>query len=357
MDWRCYSSPVHSAEFPLCHPLRRRKMPVAQLGNSVPKIEISCLTYHPEQTYRPRCTQRPITDYVRAEQSASLRHGYIPGFRSSGADNTHDPLPSAPGQGEALNVTTSLLESTFLHAQGIGPTTERRLWDAGATNWTSYLEMDDDRRPLTQLQKQMLTPVVRESLARLAEEDFEWFAQKLPAGEHWRAVPAFGHRIAFVDIETTGGNEPDDLTVVGVFDGRRMHQFIKGINMHQAPAALEDAALLVTFFGTGFDLPFLRKSFPGLRLPQIHVDLCYMLRRLGYRGGLKSIESQMGISRSSSTSGLGGWDAVRLWQEYQHGRARSLETLLAYNAEDVRNMSDLLAEGYRKLAGKTLHGE
>ena len=26
----------------------------------------------------------------------------------------------------------SVLESTFLHAQGIGPTTERRLWEAGA---------------------------------------------------------------------------------------------------------------------------------------------------------------------------------------------------------------------------------
>src|SRR5439155_24242701 len=127
--------------------------------------------------------------------------------------------------------------------------------------------------------------------------------------------------------------------------------------LEQLPEALEDAALLVTFFGTGFDIPFLRRSFPEMPLPQMHVDLCHLLRRLGYRGGLKSIETQMGIRRSNATSGLSGWDAVRLWQEYQHGRDASLETLLAYNAEDVRNMSDLLSEGYRRRARRLKYGD
>ena len=150
---------------------------------------------------------------------------------------------------------------------------------------------------------------------------------------------------------------PEDLTVVGVFDGHRMRQFVRGVDLDRVPEALDDAAILVTFFGTGFDLPFLRRAFPHMLLPQLHVDLCYMLRKLGYRGGLKSIESQMGIRRSNATTGLSGWDAVRLWQEYRHGRKDSLETLLAYNAEDVRNMSDLLSEGYRRRARRLLHGE
>ncbi len=248
----------------------------------------------------------------------------------------------------------SLLEATFSHAQGIGVTTERRLWQAGARDWTAYLDAPDTSWPLTSAQRSLLTPTIVESQERLEAEDFAWFAQLLPASEHWRAVPSFGHRLAFVDIETNGGMEPNDLTVVGVYDGRTMRQFVKGINLHELPAALEEAAMLVTFFGSGFDIPFLRRSFPQMPLPQLHVDLCFLLKKLGLRGGLKSIEAQMGIQRSNATTGLSGWDAVRLWNEYRAGRKRSLEVLLEYNAEDVRNMSDLLAEGYRRMARRTL---
>lgn len=244
-----------------------------------------------------------------------------------------------------------------MHALGVGRATEMRLWQAGAGNWSAYLESPDTRWPLTAAQRAQLTPTVIESAERLESEDFGWFARALPASEHWRAVPAFGHRIAYVDIETTGGMDLDDLTVVGIYDGRCMRQYVKGRNLHDFPEALDDAALIVTFFGTGFDLPFLRRAFPDLRMPQLHVDLCFLLRKLGYRGGLKSIEQRMGIQRSSATTGLSGWDAVRLWREYRSGRAQSLDTLLAYNAEDVVNMAELLADGYRKALVKALAGE
>lgn len=244
----------------------------------------------------------------------------------------------------------SLLEATYLHAQGIGPATERRLWDAGACDWHTYLSVSDSEWPLTKAQRALLTPVVEESQVRLQNEDFCWFAEQLPAGEHWRAIPAFGHRLAFLDIETTGGMEVDDLTVVGIYDGYRLRQYVRGQNLEQFPEALDEAAMLVTFFGTGFDIPFLRRAFPQLEMPQMHVDLCYLLKKLGYRGGLKRIEGQLGIQRSNATQGLSGWDAVRLWREYRRGNQQSLDILLAYNAEDVRNMSDLLAEGYRRMA-------
>jgi uncharacterized protein YprB with RNaseH-like and TPR domain len=247
-----------------------------------------------------------------------------------------------------------MLETTYLHALGIGRITERRLWEAGATDWDAYLAAPDSHWPLTSAQRERLTPIVAESRERLACEDFNWFACRLPAAEHWRAVPAFGHRLAFVDIETTGGMDPQDLTVVGVFDGRNVRQFVRGINLEEAPAALDEFALLVTFFGTGFDLPFLRRAFPHLQMPQLHVDLCFALKRLGYRGGLKQIETAFGIRRPEETRGLSGWDAVRLWREYRNGRVRSLDTLLAYNADDIRNLATLLAEAYRRLASATL---
>ena len=265
--------------------------------------------------------------------------------------------PSNPNTGAAPIPPPNLLEATFIHAQGIGRTTERKLWDAGARDWNAYLSEPDSYWPLTRAQRALLTPTVEESRERLEAEDFAWFADLLPQSEHWRAVASFGHRLAFVDIETNGGMGADDLTVVGVFDGWQMRQYVKGKNLSEFPASLDDAAILVTFFGTGFDIPFLRRAFPRLPLPQMHVDLCFLLKRLGYRGGLKHIEAQMGISRSGDTTGLSGWDAVRLWREYQRGRPKSLETLLAYNAEDVRNMADLLAEGYRRVARMTLTGD
>jgi uncharacterized protein YprB with RNaseH-like and TPR domain len=257
---------------------------------------------------------------------------------------------------KVVNPPRSLLESTYLHAQGVGRTTELRLWQAGAQDWDAYLAVPDAAWPLTRAQRALLTPTVVESKARLEEEDFRWFAERLLVGEHWRAVPAFGHRLAFVDIETNGGMGPEALTVVGVYDGWRMRQYVRGHNLEAFPEALEESALLVTFFGTGFDLPLLRRAFPQMEFPQMHVDLCFLLKRLGYRGGLKSIEPRFGIQRAPGTAGLSGWDAVRLWREYRSGRQASLDTLLAYNAEDVRNMAVLLAEGYRRLADRLLVG-
>ena len=224
-------------------------------------------------------------------------------------------------------IPQSLLESTFIHSSGVGRGTEQKLWEAGAWSWDYFLAGPGKKWPLSPGRRALLTETVEESIERLEAEDYAWFAELLPASEHWRAIPSFGHRMAFVDIETNGGMAPEDLTVIGVFDGRKMTHFVKGQNLDQFPASLDEAAIIVTFFGTGFDMPFLRRAFPNLAMPQFHVDLCFMLKRLGYRGGLKNIEYQMGIRRSNATIGLSGLDAVRLWQEYRRGRSRSLELL------------------------------
>jgi uncharacterized protein len=76
------------------------------------------------------------------------------------------------------------------------------------------------------------------------------------------------------------------------------------------------------------------------------VDLCHALKRLGYRGGLKKIESEVGLLRSPETRGLSGWDAVRLWREYRYGSAEALELLLRYNREDVVNLQALMELAY-----------
>lgn len=240
-----------------------------------------------------------------------------------------------------------MLDATFLHCPGIGPKTERRLWAAGAESWSEY-ELRREQLGISPASKARLDPLVAESARRLEARDFAWFAEHLPQKEHWRAFPFFSDRVAYLDIETTGGLESSALTVVGLYDGAEMHQLVRGRDLQRFPDFIVDKAMIVTFFGTGFDLPFLRRAY-GMEFPQLHVDLCFLLKRLGYRGGLKAIEDRLGITRSEDTQGLSGWDAVRLWNLWRGGNARALEVLLDYNREDVLNMEVLLNWAYPRM--------
>jgi uncharacterized protein YprB with RNaseH-like and TPR domain len=115
--------------------------------------------------------------------------------------------------------------------------------------------------------------------------------------------------------------------------------------------------LLITFFGSAFDLPYLKATYPRLILDQPHIDLCFLAKRLGLRGGLKQIEPLAGIERSGSLRGLDGWDAVRLWNRWRYGHeTAALELLLAYNAADAMNLEPLAVFLYDQLVQRYQHG-
>jgi uncharacterized protein YprB with RNaseH-like and TPR domain len=241
-----------------------------------------------------------------------------------------------------------LLTRTFVHLPGVGYATEARWWREGITDWDAFLAASGT------LQAESRRCLIDESRERLATGDHRYFARMLARRDHWRAVPEFAGGVAFLDIETTGGLEGEDITVIGLSDGRTMRAFVKGEDLEEFPAALAPVRLLVTFFGTGFDLPMLKRRFPDLPFDQLHVDLCYALKRLGYRGGLKKIETDLGLARAAETQGLSGWDAIRLWREYALGSREALDLLLAYNREDVLNMRELLAIAYNGLREQTM---
>ncbi|MDQ2730639.1 MAG: ribonuclease H-like domain-containing protein, partial [Armatimonadota bacterium] len=142
-----------------------------------------------------------------------------------------------------------------------------------------------------------------------------------------------------------------------LYDGNRVRQYVRGDNLDEFPEEIGEFDLLVTFFGSGFDIPMLRRTFRKLPFNMLHADLCHALHRLGHKGGLKAIERSLGIHRSSQTDGLSGWDAVRLWREYQDGSEESLATLLAYNADDIVNLEPLLQIAYDGLSERLLKGE
>ena len=98
----------------------------------------------------------------------------------------------------------------------------------------------------------------------------------------------------------------------------------------------------MTFNGASFDLPVLLASIQGLPLDQPHIDLCLLGRQLGYHGGLKAIELQLGIQRRADLWGMSGADAGQLWNRWRHRRdEEARERLLAYNEADCVNLQPL----------------
>jgi len=82
--------------------------------------------------------------------------------------------------------------------------------------------------------------------------------------------------------------------------------------------------------------------FPEARLDQPHIDLYFVLRLLGYRGGLKSIEKQLGIERDVEVREVEGVGAIQLWKRYCQGDRKALDQLTQYNLADVENLVELL---------------
>ena len=247
-----------------------------------------------------------------------------------------------------------MLTRTFIHLPQVGEATERKLWRLGLHDWDSGRACVAEGKVKGALADR-LAEGLEASQDRLATRDASYFARALLPRDHWRAWPEFGDQVAFVDIETTGCDHWSAITVIGIWDGVEVRQYVKGHNLEEAKDDLASFPLLVTFNGACFDLPFIYRELGPLAREPLHIDLRFALKRVGYGGGLKSVEHQLGLSRSDETTGLDGMDAVRLWQEYRSGRQASLDLLLAYNAEDIINLEPLAQTAYELLRQAARH--
>jgi uncharacterized protein YprB with RNaseH-like and TPR domain len=152
---------------------------------------------------------------------------------------------------------------------------------------------------------------------------------------------------AYLDIETTGLSAfTGAITVVGIYlCNKKETRFIqlvgRDITRYSLLEALEDVDIIYTYNGHRFDLPFINVQL-GINLEELfnHRDLMYDCWRYNLRGGFKAVERQLGISRE--LVGVDGRLAVRLWWRYvDFFDLEALDTLLAYNKEDVVNLKAL----------------
>jgi uncharacterized protein YprB with RNaseH-like and TPR domain len=247
-----------------------------------------------------------------------------------------------------------MLKRTFIHLPGVGEQTEAHFWRQGLHTWEDFLAAREvpglGRERLTFLRSRL-----RESLDQ--EDNPAYFGSLLPPAERWRLFRRFRQRAAYLDIETTGYTWPAlQVTVVGLYDGQEMRQFVHGQNLGDFPRALKDLDLIVTFNGSQFDLPVLRAYFQEIKLPPVHLDLRFILARLGFKGGLKKIEPRFGIRRPPEVDGLDGYEAVLLWDRHCRGDYQALPQLLSYNREDVVNLETLMDEACRLAESRLLAG-
>ncbi|MFI5418997.1 MAG: ribonuclease H-like domain-containing protein [Candidatus Lutacidiplasmatales archaeon] len=189
----------------------------------------------------------------------------------------------------------------------------------------------------------------------LAERDTGFFGSRLPPGELWRLYPTFRPETAFLDIETTSLSPYEGIvTVVTVHGGGATRTFVADDTLEELPAWLQRFGVLVTFNGRIFDVPFLQTHLPHLRVPPAHIDLRYVLYRLGYAGGLKRIEQNLGLGDRQGVEGIHGLDAVRLWEAFRRGNKGALDRLVKYNRADTVNLEPLLDFATRELTQRLL---
>jgi uncharacterized protein YprB with RNaseH-like and TPR domain/predicted nuclease with RNAse H fold len=247
-----------------------------------------------------------------------------------------------------------MLQQTFIHIPGIGRETEREMWMSGIRSWDDADRFEKRFGVLGPRLQQKLDDYIPRSREAIRSRDAEFFQRLTEMGEAWRVFPEFADQCVYLDIETTGLSTVfDSVTVVGLYDGRRYDVFVRGSNLDQLETALKKYSVVVTFNGAGFDLRFLRSAFPGITLPPIHIDLRWVCRRLGYRGGLKEIEKQFGLLRKDSIADVGGYDATVLWAKHLRGDTKAFDQLIEYNTADVVHLKALMEICYDRLSQQT----
>lgn len=240
-----------------------------------------------------------------------------------------------------------MLKQTFCHLPGVDAATERALWSRGIRCWEDAQQMRGHHASLSH----HLTP----SFERLAVNDPRYFAEALPSQHHWRLFPEFRRAVAYLDIETTGLRGDSAITTIALYDGHSVRCYVQGENLHQFVSDVQEYEVVVSYNGKAFDVPFIERSF-GVKLRHAHIDLMYVLRSLGYRGGLKGCEKRLGLDRKELAD-VDGYFAVLLWQEFRRTRnPKALETLLAYNVQDVVNLETLMVMAYNLKLKETPFG-
>lgn len=232
----------------------------------------------------------------------------------------------------------ALIRASFCCISGWSLQMEKSMWQSGIFDIHSLLEKDVRNSD----------PDLGIFMVEVLENNTRAIELRLPQSQKWRLISA-SQNIGYLDIETTGlSRQSDSITTVSLLDETGISTYVRGENLHCLKQAIQDCDLIITYNGRAFDLPFLQSSLDiVLDLPDL--DLRYELADLGFKGGQKQCEASLGLDRAVEDKRIDGRLAIRLWEYYEnHHDPEALETLLAYNVEDVLRLKMLAQVVFNK---------
>ncbi len=233
-----------------------------------------------------------------------------------------------------------MIQNSFIQLPGIGAKKEISLWNDGVFSWSDFINKRKELGFRLDEDKSLLH--IQTCLNNLANNQVDYFYNTLPSSEEWRLFKEFQNHCLYLDIETNGGDFLSGfITTIATYDGNEIRYYVNGKNLDDFITDVFNYKILITYNGKSFDIPFIQNFF-NVELNHAQIDLRYILASLGFKGGLKSCEKQLGLLRDG-LDGVDGYFAIHLWNDYYYNaNQKALETLLAYNIEDSINLEKLM---------------
>ncbi|MAF99338.1 MAG: hypothetical protein CMH61_01890 [Nanoarchaeota archaeon] len=236
-----------------------------------------------------------------------------------------------------------MIRNSFVFLEKIRSRKEKSILKQ-VSGWNEFLR--SDVKGISSQRKQYYNRKIKEAQRALINEDASYFIDKLPGKEMWRLYDYFKEDCCFLDIEVDSyGN----VILVGISNYYDTNFFVKGVNLSKESIGrqLEKYKITVTFNGSSFDLPKLKKL--GVTTHVTHIDLKPLCVNLGLKGGLKEIEKKLDLRRPSHLYG----NPVDLWKSFHaSGEKEWLQLLMDYNAEDCENLKLVMQHVYKEMCAK-----
>ncbi|MEM2116769.1 MAG: ribonuclease H-like domain-containing protein [Thermoplasmata archaeon] len=239
-----------------------------------------------------------------------------------------------------------MLKDSLIIFSGISYKRQKHLKNKGIITWDDLLKKG--KIYFSAENWKIIEEEIYRAMENFEKGNIDYFINLIEKRDHFIIYNDFKEKAVFLDIETTGLDFENDITILGISNYKRNYRvFVNGINLYEENIIpyLRNFKILVTFYGSKFDIPFIRKKYRILGdylSNMVHIDLCFLGHRVGFKGGLKSIEKQVGIWREEEIKNLGGYDAVKLWIDYKNGKREALIKLIKYNRRDVLNLINLI---------------
>lgn len=233
-----------------------------------------------------------------------------------------------------------MIEHTFQILPSVGAKKEKAIWEDGVRTWDEFVSCEEVPHVKRDL-KERGDVLLMQAGELLDARDSCALSNMVPKPEHWRMFGNFRDDAAYLDIETDGLNRDSLVTVVTVHRKDGTYTLTHGFDLdsNTLSEALDGSKMIVSFNGSCFDVPVLKNSFPEVDLDLPHFDIRFASRKVGFRGGLKPLEIELGITRSDDILDVDGAMAVRLWKMWARNNDRdSLEILQEYNRADTVNL-------------------